>query len=87
MSQLIEKELIDVTCIVLPDGGALHFEGHDADRARNVWSAWSQSLAEARRAELHDTMGGCVLMRMLRQDYMNIQATSQTAPIFAAAGV
>lgn len=89
----MKQETINVICIVTPDGQVFYREMQDGDNtphvAQKIWRAWENSVPASRHDvyAAADVLGGVIAMRMLREDYQKIPATSQSAAIFAAAGL
>lgn len=78
-------DVIDVVCLALPDGTTLWYEPGDG-RPDELIAAWKQQLPAEKR-QLYEScgvLGGFVILRMLRQDYQSIPATSHSHAIFKA---
>lgn len=80
------SDIINVVCVVLPDGTVFWFELGEFEPEK-VIAAWKERLPaeKRRRYESDGVTGGFVLTRMLLDDYKSIPATSQGAAVFAAA--
>jgi hypothetical protein len=77
-------ETVSVLCLAMPDGSAFWIEegAHDVGQAIANWKA---RLSPEKRA-VYDQAGVCggfVRLRMLREDYLSIPATSASAALFA----
>lgn len=85
----MQQETITATCLVFPDGTTFWFEGQDSNMNYRLIEAWKARLEPERLRLYHDTavLGGIVLTRMLREDYLRIPVTSQSAELAAVVGL
>ena len=79
-------EIIEVLCFNFPDGSTYWAERLNLD-ADGVVRAWKDHLTPEQRTKYIESgaHGGFVVVRMPREDYRGIPATSQSHALFAAA--
>jgi hypothetical protein len=81
-------EIIDVTVLVFPDGGTYHHEGRlEHAQVSALLNAWRDLGDNRQRHADAGTLGAVCFVRMFREDYLRIPATSLSAAITAAAGL
>jgi|GEM_PF-6917964 len=75
------NDVIEVLCMVFPDGTTLWIDDTNNARQRviDAWQAWRARLSDDIRAryDVAKVLGGFVLCRMLREDFQAIAANNK----------
>lgn len=72
------SNVIEVSCIALPDGQTMWIKSATPDYIRECMKAWKEGLPKE-KLELYEQAGvgvGVVMVRMLEEDYNKIPATN-----------
>lgn len=79
-------EIIEVLCFNFPDGATYWAERQSVD-AEAIVQAWKDSCTPEQRTLYIESgaHGGFCIVRMPREDYRRIPATSQSHALFASA--